>query len=413
MSPLEFIDRNTGPLVRRLQSFVRIPTVNPPGDHYAAMTALLARELTALGLRTRRIRVPEALARRNLPPGLWKYPRYNVLGTLAAPGAKKTIHFNAHYDVVPASGTWRHGGPFTGALSAGWVFGRGTADMKGSIASLMTAIQALRATGRAPLLNLEVSFTADEETDSSLGSGWLVRHAPISPDYAVVMEGGEGNRIGCGHNGVVWLEVTVHGKAAHGSIPEKGINALEKMSALVLALGAYKTVLARRSFVTPEGRTMRPTMNVGGVFACGDGAKVNTVPAQGSFTIDRRVLAVEDHAAAERDLRAFLAAAVRRIPGCRISVAKISENFACYQDPAQPLFAAMASSVRRVRGTPAGFRVSTGFNDMYFFARELGIPTVGYGPAGLDYHGVDERTSVRELAACAKTYATLLTTFSG
>ncbi len=413
MSPSEYIDRNTALLVRRLQSFVRIPTVNPPGDRYAEMTALLARELSGLGLRTRRIRVGDALARRNLPSALWKYPRYNVLGTLAAPGARKTIHFNAHYDVVPASGKWRHGGPFTGAVSGGWVFGRGTADMKGSIASLLTAIQALRATGMAPLLNLEVSFTADEETDSSLGSGWLVRHAPIKPDFAVVMEGGEGNRICCGHNGVVWLEVTVHGRAAHGSIPEKGINALEKMSALVLSLGAYKKELARRSFVTPEGRTMRPTLNVGGVFACGDGAKVNTVPAQGSFTIDRRVLAVENHAAAERDLRAFLAAAARRIPGCRISVSKISENFACYQDPGQPFFAAVAASVRRVRRTPTAFRVSTGFNDMYFFARELGIPTVGYGPVGLDIHGVDERTSVRELAACAKTYAALLTTFGG
>ena len=129
------------------------------------------------------------------------------------------------------------------------------------------------------------------------------------------MEGGEGNAVSCGHNGVVWLEVTVHGRAAHGSMPENGINALEKMSALVLALEDYKRILARRTFLTPEGRTMKPTLNVGGVFTCGEGAKVNTVPAHAAFTIDRRVLAIESHAEAERDLRAFLkAAAERRSP---------------------------------------------------------------------------------------------------
>jgi succinyl-diaminopimelate desuccinylase len=94
--------------------------------------------------------------------------------------------------------------------------------MKGSIASLLMALEALQATRTVPRMNVEVSFTADEETDSALGTGWLVEHAPIKPDYAVVMEGGEGSAVCCGHNGVVWLEVTVHGRPAHGSTPERG-----------------------------------------------------------------------------------------------------------------------------------------------------------------------------------------------
>jgi succinyl-diaminopimelate desuccinylase len=212
---------------------------------------------------------------------------------------------------------------------------------------------------------------------------------------------------------VVWLEVAVHGRAAHGSQPKLGINALEKMSGLVLALEDYKRKLARTTFVTPEGKTMRPTINVGGVFECGQGAKVNTVPAHASFTIDRRVLPVENHAAAERDLRAFLAAAARGIPQCRISVRKISENFSCFHAPKGPFFSAMASSVKRGRRAPTVFSVSTGFNDMHFFANELKIPTVGYGPYGEDIHAVDERASVRELVSTAKIYADLLTSFAG
>jgi succinyl-diaminopimelate desuccinylase len=227
------------------------------------------------------------------------------------------------------------------------------------------------------------------------------------------MEGAEGNEVCCGHNGTLWLEVTVHGRAAHGSMPQDGVNALEKMAALVLELEDYKKQIARRTFVTPEGKTMRPTINVGGVFACGPGAKINTVPALASFSIDRRVLAVEDHSAAERGLRAFLAAAARRIPGCRITVSKVSENFSCFTKPSHPFFKAMAASVRRVRGQPTVFNVSTGFNDIHYFARHLGIPTLGYGPGGEDIHAVNERARVRDLVASAKIYADLLTSYDG
>jgi succinyl-diaminopimelate desuccinylase len=262
-------------------------------------------------------------------------------------------------------------------------------------------------------MNVEVSFTADEETDSVLGANWVVERAPIKPDYAVVMEGGDREAVCCGHNGVVWLEVTVHGRAAHGSKPERGINALEKMSALVLALEEHKRDLAGRTFTTPEGKVMRPTLNVGGVFASGPGGKINTVPALARFSIDRRVLAVETVEKAERELRAFLARAARGIPQCRITVDKVSENLPCFSEPTHPFFAAMAGCVTRVRRRPAVFNVSTGFNDMHFFAHHRKIPTLGYGPGGQNFHAVDERAAVKELVAAAKIYAELLTTFAG
>jgi succinyl-diaminopimelate desuccinylase len=125
------------------------------------------------------------------------------------------------------------------------------------------------------------------------------------------------------------------------------------------------------------------------------------------------VLATENHAVAERELRAFLAAAARKIPQCRITVRKISENYACFTRPTHPFFAAMADCVTRVRREKTTFNVSTGFNDMHFFASVLKIPTLGYGPGGRDEHAVNERARVRELLASAKIYAELLTTFGG
>ncbi|MFA6289118.1 MAG: M20 family metallopeptidase [Opitutaceae bacterium] len=413
MSPAAYIDAHAPDLIALLQRLVRTDTVNPPGNNYAAITALLTEELATAGLQAKRFNVPKALLKKTLPAAQHGFPRYNVLGKLAARGAKKTIHFNAHYDVVPVSGAWRHGDAFSGTVDGGWIYGRGTADMKGSHASLLMALRALRATGTAPKMNVEVSFTADEETDSALGAGWLVKHAPIRPDYAVVMEGGEGNAVCCGHNGVVWLNVTVHGRAAHGSVPHEGVNALEKMSALVLALDDYKKRLAKRAFTAPDGKVMHPTLNIGGVFASGEGGKINTVPALASFSIDRRVIAVETVPAAERELRAVLAAAAKKIPQCRITVEKVSHNHPTFNRPAHPFFTAMAGCVTRVRREKTSFRVSSGFNDMYFFAGVRKVPTLGYGPGGDDCHAVDERASVKELVASAKIYAELLTTFAG
>ena len=407
------IERSRPALLGRLKRLVGFETVNPPGKNYDEITGYLAREMGRVGLKARRHRIPDALLRSALPAEQHAFPRFNVIGRLQARGARKTVHFNAHYDVVPVSGSWRHGSPFSGAVEKGLVYGRGTADMKGSIASLLTALDCLRLARVSPLMNVEASFTADEETDSFLGARWVVEKGPIRPDYAIVMEGAEGNEVCCGHNGTLWMEVTVHGRAAHGSMPEAGVNALEKMAALVLELEDYKKRIARTRFVTPEGKTMRPTINVGGVFSCGEGAKINTVPAQASFSIDRRVLAVENHRAAERDLRAFLSAAARRIPGCRISVRRVSENFSCFTPPAHPFFKAMAASVGRVRGKKAVFNVSTGFNDIHYFSHHLGIPTLGYGPGGEDIHAVDERARVDDLVKAAKIYAGLLTSFAG
>jgi succinyl-diaminopimelate desuccinylase len=411
MTPARYLARHQADLVRFLQEMIRLRTVNPPGENYGEITTLLADTLRGLGLETRRIRVPERIQKRTLP-GLLDYPRYNVVGFWDV-GAKKTVHFNAHFDVVPVSGKWKHGSPFNPVVEGGWMYGRGTSDMKGAIASIVFALKALQATGTKPNFNLEVSFTADEETDSILGTGWVTGREKLQADYAIVGEGGEGDVVCCGHNGVVWLNVHVHGKAAHGSTPQSGINALEKMSELVLALGDYKRVLAKKKFRAPDGQIRVPTMNLGGVFAAGEGGKVNTVPAAASFSIDRRVLPVETVADAERDLRAFLKKAAAKIPQCRITVEKISHNHSCYRDPATPFAAALRASVARVRRRPAQFTVSTGFNDMHFFANELKLPTLGYGPGGENYHAIDERAKLKDLVEAATIYTDFLTTFRG
>lgn len=409
MSPDEYIDSHAQTLPTLLRRLIQYQTVNPPGCDYDAMTQCLVGELQRVGCQVERLSIPASSVPDEKKEEVEAHPRWNVLGRLAGE-CEETLHFNAHYDVVPAASQgWQHGSPFSGEVEDGWIYGRGTSDMKGSMASLLLALEALQATGTRPRRQVEVSFTADEETDSVLGAQWLVENAGLKADYAVVMEGGQKRNVCCGHNGVIWLQVTVHGKAAHASTPERGVNALSHMARLVLALEDYQKGLGVKTFVTPGGKEMHPTLNIGGVFQVGDGAKINTVPAEANFSLDRRVLVNEDIAEVEAELRAFLAAQAEAIPGCRITITKVTENNSCFTPPDHPFFQAMAEIVTAVRGEDSLFSVSSGFNDMRFFMQDLGIPTLGHGPGGDNPHGTNERASLAELLHSAKIYARLMT----
>jgi len=405
-----YLRKNGVRAVELLQSTVRIPTENPPGIRYLECARLLASQLKAAGLATRYVTAPRATQHRLLPDSVAN-PRTNVVGLLDT-GAERTLHFNAHYDVVPVSGKWKFG-PFEPRVSGGWIYGRGTSDMKGSIASLIFALEAVRDTGAKPPCNIEVSFTADEETDSRLGADWVTKHGKLRADCALVMEGATVRSICCGHNGCLWFEITITGKSAHGSTPDRGVNALEQMAALLIELQGYKKAIGSRSFNAPDGRVLRPTVNFGGVFGGNGGGKVNTVPGLASFTADRRVLPGEDIATAEREFREYVAAAARKVPGIKLRVDKFTESVALYSPPDEPFHQAVASSLRRVRRSSAVPWVASGFNDMHFFSRNLGIPVAGYGPSGERDHGVDERASVKDLVTVARIYADLMLTFRG
>ncbi|MEJ1973728.1 MAG: M20/M25/M40 family metallo-hydrolase [Lacunisphaera sp.] len=411
MTPARYLVRHQADLVRFLQQLIRLNTVNPPGHHYGEITEILVATLRDIGLEARRVTVPRSVQKKTQPE-LLDYPRYNVLARWDT-GAKKTVHFNAHFDVVPVSGRWRHGDPFNPAIEKGWMYGRGTSDMKGAIASIVFGLKALKATGTKPNFNVEVSFCADEETDSTLGTGWVTQREKLTADYAIVGEGGEGDAVCCGHNGVVWLNVHVHGKAAHGSTPLRGVNALEKMSALVLALDEYKRVLARKKFKSAgrprDGADDEPRRGLR-----------RRRGRQGQHRARRRQLHHRPSRAAGRERRRRRARPAGVPHQGRAPDSAVPDHDR--EDLAQPLVLprsrdafrrALKASVTRVRRRPAHFTVSTGFNDMHFFANERRLPTLGYGPGGQNYHAIDERAKIKDLVEAATIYADLLTTFAG
>jgi succinyl-diaminopimelate desuccinylase len=399
-----YIEDGESQLVRNLQDMVRIGTVNPPGLDYRAMVEHLSARCEGLGMRSKVHRVPDGEVRRII--GSSEYPRYNLIARWDV-GRERTVHFNAHYDVVPCSGQWKFGDPFEPGIAAGAVYGRGSGDMKGSIAALLMAVEALQASSVEPAFNIECSFTADEETGGELGAGWVVGQGLLNADFAVVCEGAAGTQVGCGHNGVLWLEVELTGKAAHASRPEQGVNAFEALAGIVNQLQDYKRKLqeARRTFVDFDGQPRNPTINIGGTFSGGQGDKVNTVAECARFSIDRRLVPGEKLAAVERELRRAVSQAADQQALLSYRVESPLQIEPCVVDVEDGLPEAFARAVQAVRRRAAGFKVTSGFTDLHYFVVEGGLPGIGYGVKGEHAHGVDERVRVRDLVLTARTYA--------
>ncbi|MDA1190245.1 MAG: ArgE/DapE family deacylase [Candidatus Poribacteria bacterium] len=404
-----FIDAHRDETIELLKRLVAVPTVNPPGERYPEMVDLLEAECRALGLATARHEVctEEAVA---YVPTAEGHPRVNLIARWDV-GAEKTVHFNSHYDVVPVSDGW-DADPFEPRVQEGYLYGRGSDDMKDSIAATLAAIRALKDSKVNPTFNLELSFTADEEIGGDLGAGFIARHGLIDADYVVNCEGGTENDVGSGHNGVLWLEITVHGKAAHASRPNNGINAFEKMTELVTGLQSLKVRLSapHRVFVTPSGAERFPTINIGGVFYGTDGDKTNTVPAKATFSIDRRILPNESVASAEEELRGAIESAGASILDLKMEIRRTLAIEPCVVDTTDPFCLAFLKTVKDVRGTEPAFSVTTGFTDLHFLVEDGKRPGVGYGPKGNGAHGANERVDLNDLIVTTKIFARFMAT---
>src|SRR5437773_5906907 len=410
MSTLDdHIERHLSDHIEFLQSLVRIATVNPPGARYEECVGVLEQRLQALGLNTQVVRVPDEVVAQTLPDSVG-YPRYNLIGRWDV-GAEKTLHFNAHYDVVPVSGEWRFGDPFNPHVEKGWLYGRGSEDMKASITAVCAALQAVHNTRAIPKVNIEVSFTADEEVGGELGAGYIVREGFVAPDFAIECEGGERSEIGYGHNGVLWFRVTINGKPAHAARPHKGVNAFEGATSIVHQMQDLKKRYARRTFKSADGKQLHSTINIGGVFGVGGGAKVNTVPAQAWFTVDRRIVPNEILRVAEREVIAALKAARAKTPKIKMDVGVYQRIDPCVSDTQTSFHRQFAQVVRAVRRRRPKFSVVRGFTDLHWFSNDLGVPGIGYGPHGEGGHAVNERVDIADMLAVAKVYARFMQCF--
>jgi len=256
---------------------IRFPTVNPPGEKYGECVDYLADKLAETGMEVRVVEIPEGYLDKHYPyrPLHRSRPRYIVLGRA---GRGEVLHFNGHYDVVPPGDGWTLS-PFEPLIKCGRIYGRGSTDMKGGIASLLAALKWALEEGLKPGIAVEVALVPDEEA-GGLGTRFLVESGLVKARHVVVCEPTTPNRIVVGHKGLVRGVVRVFGRQAHGSSPWRGENAFLKAAMLALEfLKDYEPLLKKRKTRWPVEALNEayPTVNLGG-YAESLSKKDNVVP---------------------------------------------------------------------------------------------------------------------------------------
>ncbi len=168
-------------MVGFLRGLVNIPTENPPGREYERCADYLGGWLERLGYHVEYPTIPPDQLDTLAPHGMG-LPRVSVLAVRPGSRPRPVLHYNGHYDVVPAGNGWTVD-PFGGEIRDGRIYGRGVSDMKGGIAAAIYAVEALRRAGFTLTGTVEHSLVPDEEStgNRNAGTGFLVEQGYISP----------------------------------------------------------------------------------------------------------------------------------------------------------------------------------------------------------------------------------------
>jgi succinyl-diaminopimelate desuccinylase len=173
---LAAVDACAEEIVDFTSALIRVPTVNPPGEHYTECAQLIGARLTSCGFDT------DYVVAEGRPEHTASHPRVNVIGRRAGRAARPTVHLNGHFDVVPAGAGWTME-PFGGVVRDGRIYGRGACDMKAGFAAAVYAAEALRRAGLTLHGSVEISGTVDEESGGFAGVAYLATHKRLSADH--------------------------------------------------------------------------------------------------------------------------------------------------------------------------------------------------------------------------------------
>jgi acetylornithine deacetylase/succinyl-diaminopimelate desuccinylase family protein len=323
--------------------------------------------------------------------------RPNVLAQLGR-GEGPTLLWNAHLDTVPPGNiaAWT-ADPFGGEVRDGKLFGRGASDDKGGVAVMAAAALAVARAGGVRG-TLKLSFVIGEET-GHVGTRAALERG-LTADLAVVGEWSGAARIGVGYRGALWLAFETRGRAAHGSRPMRGLNAIDVMTEQVLPrLKATPMTFERH----PVFMIQEPTWNVGTIEG---GLSTNVVADRCRATTDLRLVPGQDPAAVLELLRQQLRD-VRYPNGDPAPVeVTVLNAIGPFVTPVEhPVVVTLASSIRDVLGEEPGYFGKTGISDANALAHEGKIPSVAYGPGNPTGHEPNEHVELTELARCTRVLA--------
>lgn len=311
--------------------------------------------------------------------------RPSVVAVAAGSGGGPSLMLNGHTDTVSVAGY--HGDPLAPRRVDGRVEGRGAFDMKSGLAAIMVA--ARRAVRRGLRGDLLVACVADEEF-GSLGTEEVLTR--FRPDAALIAEPSD-LQVTVAHRGFAWFEIVLEGRAAHGSMPEQGIDAIAHAGLVLAAFGELRRAV--------RARPAHPLLGTGDarVAMVRGGEDAATVAAECRLTVERRMLPGETPDQVEADLRAILAGLAASTPGFRWTLTRLVARAGYEADPAWPIVRTVVEEAESVLGAAPRLRGEPFWTDAGLFDA-AGVPCLLFGVHGGGAHAATEwvsEVSVRQL----------------
>jgi acetylornithine deacetylase len=372
------------PTLSFLRDLVAIDSVNPslvPGAAgEAAIAARVAQELKAIGL---------DVEVREVQPG-----RPNVVGVLEGRARGRSLMFCGHLDTVSVEGMTA---PFDPVERDGRLYGRGAQDMKGGLAAMIGAARAVA--GSLARGRLVIATVVDEEY-ASIGVEALVE--TWAADAGVVTEPTD-LRIAVGHKGFSWIDIEVRGRAAHGSRPRDGRDAILRMGRVLHRLERLDREL--------QARPPHPILGTGSLHASliSGGRELSSYPDRCALRLERRTVVGESDDRAIEEARAILADLAREDPEFEGS-ARQTFSRSPYEIPADhELVRTLAEIVRR-QGRESAVGGMSFWTDAAILGG-AGIPSLLFGPGGAGLHSTEEYVLIDDVLACRDALAELARAF--
>jgi acetylornithine deacetylase len=371
-------------LIALLSSLVAADSVNPSlvpgGAGEATVATLIEGWARDVGLETERLEEV---------PG-----RPSVLVHARGTGGGRTLLFCGHIDTVNVEGMTD---PHTPRIDGDRLYGRGAYDMKAGVAA---ALIAAREASRLELAgDVVVAAVADEE-HASLGVQEALRH--VSADAAVVTEPTE-LKLAVAHKGFVWSEIEVTGRAAHGSRPHLGIDAILKMGAVLGRLSQLERSLATRTHPLLGRASLHASRIEGGI-------ELSSYPASCKLGLERRTLPGESGRQIEMELQSLLESCRQADPRFEASHRTLLVREPFEIDQEQELVTLVSQATAEVLGEPAPIAGASYWADAAFIAA-VGTPTILFGPGGEGAHALEEWVSLSDAEAVARTLVALAARF--
>ena len=340
--------------------------------------------------------------------------RPNVVATLYGKGGGKSIILNGHIDVVPVEpiDKWDQGGPWSGTIRNGKLYGRGASDMKAGLTCFIEALRTLRELDIHLQGDVIVESVVDEERGGNGTLAAVLRG--YRADCAIIAEPTNMNII-TENAGALWVRITVCGKAAHGAYKEHGVNAIEKAMYLYDWLMKYEKERQAR-FSTPRFAHYKYPFpfNIG-VFKSGEWP--SSVPDVAIMEGRVGFSPTESHHAFRQEFESEVARAAREDPWLA-EHPPIVEWFGLFMDSARidsshPLVTTAQEVMAQVLGHPVELKGKAGGTDMRLLVNS-GTPCIQIGPGlSSEAHTINESVPIQNVIDTTKVIALMLVRICG